>query len=131
MILFALCGFAAPATGEVQKFMHQCYGQLCPSYELVFTPPAGWVEDKEASKQNKVQMYLPRGRTFANADALIYVRVSWNPDKQKLEDFIRVSQERWRASVKGTKIEKLASVKRDNGKPNFASYRYQNPSRPQ
>ncbi len=129
--LFALGGLAAPATGEVQKFMHLCNDRLCPSYELVFTPPAGWAEDRQASRKNKVQMYLPRGRSFGNADTLIYIRVSYNSDKQKLEDFIRVSQQRWRASVQDTKIEKLAGVQRDNGKPDFESYRYQNPSRPQ
>jgi hypothetical protein len=123
---------ALPAQAEVLKFMRMCPGQkLCPFYELVIKPPRDWIEDKEASKQNGVQIMLPRGRTFGNAPALMYVKISSRQGDQSAEDFVRVSQERWRKSVPDTKIEKIADVARANGQSAFLSYRYENPSMPQ
>lgn len=129
-LTFALS--ATPAQGEVLKFLRMCPEQkLCPYYELVLEPPKDWIEDKEASKQNGVQMMVPRGRNFGNAPALMYVKISSRPDNQSVEDFVRVSQERWRRSVRDTKIEKIADVERTSGQPAFVSYRYENPSQPQ
>ena len=131
-LAFACMLSAAPAHAEVLKFLRMCPGQkLCPFYELVLKPPRDWIEDKEASKQNGVQIMLPRGRTFGNAPALMYVKISSRQDDQSVEDFVRVSQERWRKSAADTKIERIADVARTNGRPAFLSYRYENPSMPQ
>ena len=117
---------------EVLKLVRMCSGQqLCPYYELVLKPPEKWFMDKEASKQNGVQMMLPQGKNFGNADAVMYVKVSLREKGQDLADFIRVSQERWKQAVSDAKISKIADVERANGMPAFISYRYENPSRPQ
>lgn len=127
--VIALCATSAHA--EVKKFMRQCSGQLCPYYEIVLTPPEKWTEDKAATKANQVQVIVPRGKTFGNADALIYVKVSSRNQKQPLSEFIRVSQERWRQSVPDTRISALPAISRGNGKDAFESFRYENPSAPQ
>jgi hypothetical protein len=123
---------AAAAQAEILKTLRMCpEQQLCPVFELAIEPPPDWVLDKEASEQNGVQIIVPSGRTFGDAPALIYVKVSSRQDGQSVEDFVRVSQERWREAVSDTKIEKLADVARANGKPAFLSYSYENPSVPQ
>jgi len=131
-------GFAiGPAGAEVQKFMNICGKaeqgvRLCPSFALVLTPPGGWVEDKAASRQNGVQMMVPKGKTFRDAETLIYVKVSHHQDKnQPLADFVRVSQDRWRAAVPDTKIGNLPELARKDGKPPFLLFEYENPSRAQ
>ena len=128
-LAFTLSVASAPA--EIRKLMQFGDGKLTPSFELVLTPPKDWVEDKAASRDNGVQVMVPRGKTFGNAPAVMYVKVSSRPDSQSVEDFVRVSQERWRGSVRDTKIERIADVGRANGQPTFVSYRYENPSRPQ
>lgn len=122
---------ATDAHAEIRKLMLIGDGKLTPAFELILAPPQGWQEEKEASKQNGVQMMVPRGRDFRSAPALMYVKVSSRPNSQSVEDFVRVSRERWRQSVLDTKIEKIANVERANGQPAFVSYRYENPSRPQ
>jgi hypothetical protein len=122
---------ASSAYAEVRKLMKIGDGQLTPSFELVLAPPRGWIEEKEASRDNGVQIMVPRGRHFGNAPALMYVQISVRRDKQSLEDFVGNSQKRWREQVHDTKIEKLADVARANSQPAFVSYRYENPSRPQ
>ena len=122
-----------PASAEVKKFMRHCpeRQQLCAFFDLVLTPPQGWLLDEQASRENRVQMLLPRGKTFHGADAVMYVRVSPKQKDQELAEFVRVSQQRWKESVPDSKITKLPDVERANGKPAFLSYRYENPSRPQ
>jgi hypothetical protein len=121
-----------PAQADVQKFLNICRSdedtKLCPSFALTLTPPQGWVEDKAASKQHGVQVLVPNGKSFGNAEALIYVKVSARQEKQELTDFIRVSQERWRKGARDSKITPLAEVARQNGKPPFLPFRYETPS---
>ncbi len=128
-LTFALA--AASAQAEIRKLMKLGDGSLTPHFELILTPPKDWVEDKVASRENGVQMLLPRGRNFGNAPALMYVKVSYRRDKQSLEDFVGNSQKRWREQVPDSKIEKLPDVGRASGQPAYLSYRYENPSRPQ
>ena len=56
--------------------MNHCAAQqqLCPSHQLVLTPPDGWVLDAKASAENKVQIMVPKGQSLATAEPLIYVQ---------------------------------------------------------
>lgn len=125
------------AQADVKKFMNICGSsdqgvRLCPSFAIALTPPSGWEEEKQASKQNGVQMLVPRGKSFNNAEALIYVKVSHHADKsQPLADFARVSQERWRSAVPDARITPLPELRRDAGKQAFLVFQYENPSRAQ
>ena len=66
---------ASVAHAEVQKFLNPCGGQkLCASYALVLTPPDGWAVDEKATNENKVQIMVPKGQSFATAEPLIYVQ---------------------------------------------------------
>lgn len=129
--LFCLAAFVTSAPAEVEKFMRPCDGKLCPYFRLKFTPPAGWVEDTEATKENGLPIYVPKGMSFADAPALMYIRVSYNNDKRSMKKFIEVAHERWRQAEKQSKVDKLASEKRASGKPDFQIYHFYNPSRPQ
>ena len=117
---------------EIRKLMRLGDGRLTPSFELILTPPKNWVEEKEASKANGVQMMVPRGRDYHSAPALMYVKVSYRRDKeQTIERFVSNSQKRWREQVPDSRIEKLADIERASGRPAYLTYRYENPSRPQ
>jgi hypothetical protein len=122
---------ALPASAEVEKFMSIRSGQMQPYFRLKFTPPKGWVEDKEATKENGLPIYVPEGKDYGNAPALMYIQVTYNSDKRTLEKFIEVAHERWKEAVKDTKIDKLANEKRTNGMPDFQIYHFVNPSHPQ
>jgi hypothetical protein len=124
-----ICSTAARA--EVQKFLNPCGGQkLCASYALVLTPPDGWVVDAKATSENKVQIMVPKGQSFATAEPLIYVQVFYQPDKQQaLADFARLSNARWLAANPKAKITELPAVERANGKPAFLRFTFENPGK--
>ncbi len=128
----AFLAAAGAAQAEVQKFMNTCDGKLCPSYQLVLTPPDGWAVDQDATKKNKVQIMVPKDKNYANAPALIYAQVFYHRNKQQtLENFAEASNERWRASMKDAKVTGLAAVARENGKQGFLRFAFENPSKKQ
>ena len=112
LLTAALIMCATSARAEVQKFLNPCSGQkLCASYTLVLTPPDGWVVDDKATNENKVQIMVPKGQSFAGADPLIYVQVFYQPDKQQaLADFARLSNARWLAANPRAKVTELPAV---------------------
>jgi hypothetical protein len=124
---------ASIARAEVQKFLNPCGGQkLCASYALVLTPPDGFIVDAKATAENKVQIMVPKGQSFASAEPLIYVQVFYQPDKQQtLADFARLSNARWLAANPRAKITELPAVERTNGKPAFLRFAFENPAKAQ
>jgi hypothetical protein len=133
VLLAALVLCTASARAEVQKLLHPCGGlQLCASYQLVLTPPDGCVLDEKASNENKVQIMVPKGQSFADAEPLIYVQVFYHPDKQQtLAEFARASNARWLAANPRSKISDMPAVERTNGKPAFLRFAMENPGRVQ
>ncbi len=121
------------AGAEVQKFLNPCgKQQMCASYRLVFTPPEGWALDKESTAQNNVQIIVPKGKTFATAEPLIYVQIFYHRDKSEtLADFARTSNARWSADNPTAKISALPAVDRANAKPGFLRFAFENPKKPQ
>ena len=131
-IALILLSSAPPAQAEIRKLMNISGGKMEPIFELILTPPQGWIEEKEATKRNRVQMLVPRGKDFGSAPALIYVKVSYRRDKeQTVKQFVENSQKRWLEQVTDSKIQKIPDVERVSGRPAYVSYRYENPSRPQ
>jgi hypothetical protein len=130
ILAVALLAASSATRADVEKFMSNCDGKLCPYFRFVLTPPDGWVVDEEATNKNKVQILVPKGKTFGNAPALIYVQVFFHRDKQQsLADFAEVSNGRWRAEVKDARISALPEIKRANGKPGFLRFAFENPSK--
>jgi len=127
----AICFGGAHA--EVQKTLYMCgTNKLCPFMKLIFTPPDGWVIDEKATNSKKMQIMVPKGTNFSNAQPLIYIEVSWHKDKQEpLAEFVRVSNEHWQTSSRDTKISERPAVECTNGKPAFLSFFYENPSNSQ
>src|SRR5262245_7031917 len=128
-VTFAACTTLARA--EVQKFVNPCGQKLCAYYQISLTPPDGWMLDAKATKDNKIQIVVPKGQSFATADPLIYVQVFNRADKQQaLADFARTSNARWIAANAKSKITELSPVERSNGKPAFLRFAFENPARP-
>jgi hypothetical protein len=86
--------------------------------------------DAKATSENKVQIMVPKGQSFATAEPLIYVQVFYQPDKQQaLADFARLSNARWLAANPKAKITELPAVERANGKPAFLRFTFENPGK--
>jgi hypothetical protein len=127
---FACLSQSAPASaGEIQRYMVDCGGKMCPWFEAVVTPPKGWVISKNETHINRVTLMFP-GAKVDYSGAVMYVKTSFDGDNQPLADFIATAQKRWKASHADFTAEKQADVKR-GGKPDGTVFLYKNPSMPQ
>jgi len=124
---------ATAARAEVLKSMKLCAAQqLCPSYELILTPPDGWVLEPKASAENNVQIMVPKGTNYATVEPMIYVQVFYKRDKQQtLADFALASNARWIEPNPKAKITSLPAIERVNGKPAFLRFAFDNPGKAQ
>ena len=120
---------AAPAHAEIEKLLLHCEQTLCPCFRASLTVPNGWQEDTAATTKLKVRVLVPRGRTYDNAEALIYANVRFNPEKKSVADFIAEDEAHWRSSTPDAKITPLPDVVRANGKEPFRMREFEAPSR--
>lgn len=126
-VIAGLIAAAVPAQAEIEKFMRQCDGKLCPFFRAPIAVPDGWEENAEATRELGVQMLLPKGKDFDAAPAKIYVLVRYNKDKQPVSFVARDTYSDWKQRAKTAKISKLADVVRANGKPAFERHQFEAP----
>jgi hypothetical protein len=124
---FALLGLTLAATGvraDVEKFMKQCDGKLCPFFRASVTIPDGWVEDKEATDYFKAVFMLPKDVDFDSAPAKIYAIARYNRDKKPAATFIPAAIQDWKSRAKDAKITKLDDLARA-GKTPFMRHQFE------
>jgi hypothetical protein len=126
-IVAGLFATTTPAHAEIEKFMRQCNGKLCPFFRAPITVPEGWEENAEATRELGVQMLLPKGQDFEKASAKIYVLVRYNKTKQPLAVAKGDVYRDWKSRDKTAKITKVADVTRANGKAAFERHAFEAP----
>lgn len=121
------CGFALPAQAEVKSLVLLQEGEICPYMRAVLPAPAGWAEENSTCEQ-KLTVLVPKGTRLGRGPAAIYARATANSENLTVDEFVRNSQDRWRAHVRDSRITPLGEVARTNGGPGFRLFRYDNPS---
>jgi hypothetical protein len=127
LVIAGLMTAAVPARADIEKFMNQCDGKLCPFFRASITIPEGWEENAEATRELGVQMLVPKGQDFEDAPAKIYVMVRYNRNKQPVSTVTRETYTDWKTRAKNAKVAKLADVVRANGKPAFERHQFEAP----
>lgn len=119
-------GAMLPARAEVYKIIHVCdrQGGLCPEFRPRVTAPDGWVRDDAASLKYGASMFVPNGKSFGEAEAIIYAEGRYNEGRTKLVQWVAASDRDWATtSGRNAKIAKLPSVN-----PKVIVNRYDDPS---
>ena len=128
-VFIAVFAVGSPAKSEITKFMRDCGGKLCPYYRASVAVPQGWHEDQASSREMNVQIFVPKGRTFDNAGAVIYATVKFNRDKTPVATLVAEDHATWREKARDVKIEHLPDVARAAGQAPFLQYQFEMPSR--
>lgn len=126
-------GSAAPAKAEIEKIMRVCEGEnggvkLCPIFRPSFKGPEGWSVDSKTEAKQGIIVFVPPGKTFGNAPALIVSDARYNSEKLPLGEWISNSDRRWIAAKHGSKIVELPNGDLGAGKREVVVRRYENPS---
>ncbi|MBR0848193.1 hypothetical protein JQ543_10620 [Bradyrhizobium diazoefficiens] len=127
-MVFAVISSSAmlPARAEVDKFLRVCDGQkrLCPEFRPRVQAPDGWAKDEAASLKYGATMFVPNGKRFGNAEAIVYAEGRYNRDRTELVQWVANSDQKWAAtSGKNARITVLPSAN-----PKVIVNRYDNPS---
>lgn len=120
------CGAMFPARAEVDKILHVCDRQqrLCPEFRPRVKAPDGWAKDEAASLKYGASIFVPNGKGFGNAEAIIYAEGRYNKDRTELVQWVAASDRDWATTAgKNAKITALPSAK-----PKVIINRYDNPS---
>ena len=127
--VMAILSVTTPAKSEIKKIMLDCGGKLCPYLQASVTIPKGWQEDKAASREKKMQILVPVGKTFSNAGAIIYAAVEYNAAKTPIATLVEQDHANWRKKTADVKIERLPDVAHASGGEPFLHYQFEMPSR--
>src|SRR5262245_16180159 len=66
--------FAAPAPAEIERIAEPGESRMLFLWWPKVTPPAGWVHLREVSVENHINMFVPKGQSFADAPVVMYAR---------------------------------------------------------
>ena len=124
LAVLALTFAAAAAYADVEKFMKQCDGKMCPFFRASVTIPDGWVEDEEATDYFKAVFLLPKNVEFDKAPAKVYAVARYNRDRQPAATFIPAAIKDWKGRSKDAKIAKLDDLPRA-GKAPFMRHQFE------
>ena len=106
-------GAMFPARAEVDKIIHACDRQerLCPEFRPRVKAPDGWARDEAASLKYGASMFVPNGKKFGKAEAIIYAEGRYNKDRTELVQWVAASDRDWTTtSGENAKITTLPST---------------------
>jgi hypothetical protein len=134
--LLALTGFTSAAQAKIEKIVRMCPSEtgvvrLCPIFRASFAPPKGWSVDTKSAAAQGIHIFLPPGKTFRNAPAMIYGEARYNVDKLPLAQWVSNSDKGWLEAGDGAKVEELPAGDLGAGKREVIVHRYNNPIRDQ
>lgn len=130
--LLALSALAAPAAAEISEAEGWCIqgNQIgsCGDYRISMKPPAGWHGDEAESKRRGVQLFIPDGKVFGDAPALIYAKIRPNTSGADLEAWLKASNARWTGAHPDARIDRVKEVAGRSGIGLVVVERYTTPS---
>lgn len=128
--LFLCISVVSTAQAEIKKRAKLCDGgdisKLCPFFLPSFKVPDGWIRDERKGNQLGVDLFLPTGKNFGNAPALIYADARPLGDGVTLEQWVNSSDEKWKNAGTGATVSSLSPSEFDVGKPELLFRRYEN-----
>ncbi len=104
---------------EIEKVGWTCEKGICLAWWPKLEPAKGWHHERGASIANGVNVQVPDGFTFSNAETVIYAKASYKPRIPKitsLDMFIKDDQDEFNKNDLGIAITKVPSMKTNDGK---------------
>jgi hypothetical protein len=79
MLSLLLVLLSIPARAEIIKSAIPCRTGKCLYWWPQAPAPAGWHQDREASDANGINILIPDGTTFTDAETVIYAKALYKP----------------------------------------------------
>jgi hypothetical protein len=114
------------AVPEIEKVGQVCEQGVCLAWWPKLVSAPGWHHERAASFQNGVNVQVPDGLMFSNAETVIYAKAAYKariPEAISLAAFIKNDQNEFRKDDPSIAITEVTPLKTKDGKA-FASYTF-------
>ena len=125
-------GMFVPAQAGIETIKRVCPEDKgireCSVSRASFKPPEGWTVDRETGASRGIEVYLPAGKKFGDAPALIFGEARPNQGKTPLAEWVANSDRKWVSMQRDAKVVELPSGDLGGGKREVIVHRYENPT---
>jgi hypothetical protein len=104
---------------EIEKVGQTCEKGICLAWWPKLEAPKGWHQERGPSLENGVNVQVPDGFTFSNAETVIYAKAEYKPRIPKttsLDAFIKDDKDDFLKNDPSTAITKVSPLKTKDGK---------------
>ena len=111
---------------EMEKLATPCETQICFSWWPKLPVVTGWHHDRESSLHFGFNAQAPEGKSFGDAEAVIYANAPFKPrmpEVKNLKQFIRNDHRNFKRSDPKMKIEEISSLVTADGQK-LHTYRF-------
>ncbi len=119
LLLGILLSVPLGAAPEIEKVGQVCEKGLCLAWWPKLEPATGWHHERGPSLQNGVNVQVPDGFTFSNAETVIYAKAAYKPripETTSLEALIKNDKDEFRKDDPGITITRVSPLKTKDGK---------------
>jgi hypothetical protein len=107
------------AIAEIEKVGQVCEKGICLAWWPKLMPAKGWHQESDSSFANGVNIQVPDGFTFSNAETVIYAKASYKPripETTSLEMLIKDDKSEFLADDPSVSIVEVQPLKTAEGK---------------
>jgi hypothetical protein len=104
---------------EIEKVGQPCEKGVCLAWWPKLEPPKGWHHERGPSFANGINVQVPDGFTFSNAETVIYAKAAYKPrvpELPSLEAFIKNDKVDFLKHDPSIVITKVQTLKTKDGK---------------
>lgn len=119
IVLLSLLLLPLPAFSEIEKVGQPCEKGICVAWWPKLTPAKGWHHERGPSFANGVNIQVPDGFTFSNAETVIYAKALYKlrtPEINSLNMLIKSDREEFVSRDPGIVITEAKATKTGDGR---------------
>ena len=120
LVLLVLLLVPLPAFSEIEKVGQPCEKGICVAWWPKLTPAKGWHHERGPSFANGINIQVPDGFTFSNAETVIYAKALYKPripEIKSLDMLIKSDREEFVSRDPDIVVSEVKAPKTGDGMP--------------
>ena len=118
LVVAIFTGSVSVASAEIEKIATICGQEICFNWWPMLSEVEGWRHDRAASLSYGINAQVPDGKTFTDAEAVIYANALYKPRKpntKSLSDLIADDKQQILASTPDIEIAEADALSTQDG----------------
>ncbi|HVN96170.1 MAG TPA: hypothetical protein VMT62_07060 [Syntrophorhabdaceae bacterium] len=119
LVLLILLLIPLSVLSEIEKVGEPCENGICLAWWPKLTPVKGWHHERGPSFRNAINIQVPDGSTFSDAETVIYARALYKPavpEIKSLDFLIKDDQEEFMGRDPAITVTEVRALKTGDGR---------------